>query len=73
MSIDWSVFDKYSEDTVTCRCETVYRSHAKFVLTPEPHIETRKPCPGCGRTDNSRRVSSDPEVVTLRGDDIEKS
>lgn len=63
--IDWSHFDKYPENTLTCDCGTEFRSHSKFVTEPEPHIESRKPCPNCKRHDHIRRASSDPETFSL--------
>ena len=66
-AIDWSRFDQYPEDTAYCACGTVWRTHGKFVYEPAPHVEARKPCPGCGKTDKVRRLSSDPELVTIVG------
>jgi hypothetical protein len=66
--IDWSVFDKWSEDTITCACETQFRSHAKSVFTDGRHsISSRKPCPACGATNGHRRASSDVETMTIGG------
>lgn len=65
-AIDWRAFDAHPESTCFCRCEAVYRSHAKIVMEPSPHVVARKACPACGRTDNLRRVSSDREVMTIR-------
>ncbi len=62
--IDWSAFDEYSENTCTCTCGAVFRSHSKFVGSL-PGIITQKPCPACGSHDSIRRVSSDVEVMTL--------
>lgn len=64
--IDWSEFDRFSEDTMHCRCGVVFRSHGKTVLTPHPHHVTRKPCPGCWKNNDIRRVVSDPEEFTIR-------
>ena len=66
IKIDWSAFD-WPESTVTCKCEMVYRSHSKMVATPSGlTVVTRKPCPGCGQSEgNARRVSSNPEVMTI--------
>lgn len=62
--IDWSVFDQDPEATCTCRCGTVYRSHAKLVHD-QGHFQhmARKSCPGCGRNDDLRGVSSDWETM----------
>lgn len=70
--IDWSPFDKWSENTCECRCGTVFRSHSKTVMTGATapgHLElrSRKPCPACGRDNLLVRVSSDPEVFTIGG------
>lgn len=66
--IDWRPFDGDPEPACTCRCVferlkdgdeiPTFRSHVKIV---GGSIITRKPCPDCGRTDNVRSVSSDPE------------
>lgn len=61
---DWSRIEKYPESTVTCRCGEVYRSHAMFDKDLGTCV-SRKPCPKCGRNDDSWRVSSDPETMTL--------
>lgn len=71
-AIDWSKFDEDPEMTITCGCGAVFRSHAKFVNVPEPHVETRKPCPACGKTDRVRAARGDPESFTLRKDDVGK-
>ena len=64
--IDWSAHDKYSENTIECRCGAIYRSHSKAVLGPPIRIVTRKPCPSCGESDgNARRASSDPEEYVI--------
>lgn len=61
--IDWS---KLSECTVYCRCDTVFR--AKHKINYETHRgEIDRPCPGCGKTDDIRRASHDPERLTIRG------
>lgn len=65
MSIDWSAFDKFPQDTCYCRCGTAFRSHGKFVMAPSPGIVSREPCPSCGKTDDIAKVSSDPELYTL--------
>jgi len=65
MTIDWSGFDAFSENTVTCVNDHTYRSHSKMVLGPENlEIVARKPCPTCG-TLALRRTLSDPESFTL--------
>ncbi len=70
--IDWTVFDQWSESTCECHCGTVFRSHSKTVATgatAPAHLEirSRKPCPGCGQSNALRRVSSDPETITIGG------
>ncbi len=64
----WQKQDEFPESTCYCRCGAVYRSHSKVVNTPSGFvIVSRKPCPECGRDEgNLRRVSSDPEIMTLR-------
>jgi hypothetical protein len=63
--IDWSAFDQYPENTCTCECGAVFRSHSRFVMTSRSLV-SRKPCPACGHGDHIRRASSDVEVMTLR-------
>ena len=63
--IDWTVFDQYPENTLTCACGHVFRSHSKYVRDPEPHIHSRKSCPGCGFQDRIVRASSDPEEFVI--------
>jgi hypothetical protein len=68
-TIDWKRFDRLSESTVTCRCDAVFRSHAKFVMVSMgpgagPGLYTRKPCPACG-SHLARRASSDVESMTI--------
>lgn len=66
--VDWTNHDRYAENTCHCRCGAVFRSHSKFVMDP-PHIEARKPCPACGRTDDLRKAESDPEPMFVRRGD----
>jgi hypothetical protein len=63
--IDWSAFDRYPENEVTCRCGAEFSSHTKFVNEPAPHIEARKPCPKCGRTDDISSSRGAPETWTI--------
>lgn len=63
---DWSSFDKHAEDTCSCRCGAYFRSHGRFFLEPKPHIESRKPCPSCGKVDDLKGVHSDPETMEIR-------
>jgi hypothetical protein len=66
VQIDWSRLDAYPEDTVTCRCGGVYRSHVKVVADRSGlHTFSRKPCPNCGSRLRVQSASSDPEVMTL--------
>jgi len=64
--VDWSQFDQAPESTCYCRCEATYRSHTKLIRDQDQlkHI-TRSPCPGCGRNDNLRRISGDPEHMEI--------
>jgi len=60
-TLDWTVFDKYSESTCRCACEKVYRSHTKVVFEDgKPRCRSRKPCPQCG-SDNPMSVYGDRE------------
>lgn len=63
MNIDWSEFTG-AEDTCRCRCGKIFRSHAKFVMAAKGMI-TEKPCPHCGKNNDCRRVTSDPEVMEV--------
>ena len=65
--IDWSEFNKWPESEITCGCGAVYQSHCKFVNEPKRGTVSRRPCPGCGRTDDVRQASSPPERMTIRG------
>lgn len=66
--IDWSVFDKWPESECECRCEEFFQSHAKCAFLTEAFmLQSRKPCPGCGRSDNLRTVRSEPETMTISG------
>lgn len=67
--IDWTPFDKYTENTVDCHCGAAYRSHTKAVIdSGSVRIASRRPCPKCGKTDNVRRASSDIEEVVIGKD-----
>lgn len=61
---DWSGREKYSENTITCACGAVFRSHDRFDV--RIGIITKKPCPSCGATSGHRRSSSDPEYMTIK-------
>lgn len=69
MAIDWSICDRYSEDTAECNCGAVWRTHTKFALEPSPHIEARKACPACGFRDRVRASRSDWETETIKKED----
>ena len=62
VDIDWSGFN-WPEDECECCCGALFRSHTKWVTNRG--VVSRKPCPACGRDDNYRRVTSEPELVTL--------
>ncbi len=64
--VDWTVFDQYPESTCYCNCDAIFRSHAKIVMSIRRSV-SRKPCPDCGKNDNLRRVSSDPETYIIGG------
>jgi hypothetical protein len=67
-AIDWTIFDQYPENTVTCRCGVSYRSHTKMDVGDDRklHLHCRKPCPACGSTIDPRRASSDPETRVIK-------
>lgn len=64
--IDWTIYNKFLEDTVTCRCLMRFRTHTQFKGSRSGlchgAIVTRKPCPGCGRHD---RVMAVRAVIAL--------
>ncbi len=62
-SIDWSAHDALSQNTVTCDCWHVFRSHSKLLMDPIKLV-SREPCPACGGHD-LRGARSDPEHFTL--------
>jgi hypothetical protein len=62
--IDWSVFDQYPENTCTCLCKHVFRSHSKFIVSPQVGLVSRRSCPSCG-SHKLTKASSDPEKMTL--------
>jgi len=63
---DWSHFKGPVSQTVYCRCDAVFRSHAKMDMELRCTI-SKDPCPGCGLRTDARSVSGDPETQTLRG------
>lgn len=64
-TMDWSCFkDKPITQTCSCRCGAEYRTHAKINMDLRRSVPL-DPCPGCGRHDNIRRTSDDPELWTL--------
>lgn len=75
MNIDWSKFDKFSENSVECHCGAAYRSHTKAVAQGEQGmvIMSRKACPSCGRHDNVRAARSGPESFTISGIDYART
>jgi hypothetical protein len=72
MEIDWSDFKNDPESYVTCKCDTVFRSHVKLIKLEEGFRHcTQKPCPCCGKNDNARRSSDSPwEVIKLDSKDV---
>lgn len=68
-AIDWSVFDQHPENTCECGCGAFFRSHTKTVRNPENTgflIASRRPCPGCGKTEGHlRAVRGDPETFVI--------
>ena len=64
--VDFSAFEHESiSQTMYCRCNAIYRSHGKLVMESKPHYVTQKPCPGCGRNNDIRSVSNDPELFII--------
>jgi len=63
IEIDWSVHDRYPENTLTCACGEMFRSHSKAIVGVG--IVSRKPCPRCGETQSIRSARSDPERYEL--------
>lgn len=63
--IDWTVFDKYPENTCECMCGVQWMSHGKFVAAAGG-VVSRKPCPGCGRSDNIRAMYGTPETWSVK-------
>ncbi len=64
--VDWSVFDHDPKLTCYCRCGAIFRSHGKY-LAALGKMVTREPCPGCGKSDDLRQTSSDPERYIMQG------
>jgi len=69
MSIDWTIFDGQPEDTCTCKCGRIFRSHSKIDMQRFKLI-SRKPCPACGKADNLFKASSDPESFGIGAPDV---
>ncbi len=67
IKIDWSIFDGEPESTCYCKCNKIYRSHAKAHFHEgNPYIVTMKKCPLCGESiSNCYRIQSDPEAYTI--------
>lgn len=64
--IDWTPLLQYSESTITCGCNAVFRSHCKSVSENNTLVTyTRKPCPYCGSYTNVQRASSDQEYQRI--------
>lgn len=64
--IDWAAFDGQPEQTLTCRCGTTFRSHAKIIYGgPDQGIHPRRACPSCGQFRDIYRSSTDPETMTI--------
>lgn len=58
---DWAELE---ECTVYCRCDAVFRArHRLNYIRGVGEID--RDCPGCGRRDNIRRASYDPEHMTI--------
>ncbi len=66
MDIDWSEFDGIPEHSLGCCCGTSFRGHAKVIYEGEHRgVYSRVPCPACGRSDQIKRISSDPEYQVI--------
>lgn len=52
-------------DTCMCRCDTFYRSPSRLDMKLLK-LFSKLPGPGCGRTDNLRGISSDPEEMAIK-------
>lgn len=64
--INWSLSDKFPEDTVTCKCGAVFRSHVRAVTVDGKVVTiSRKPCPKCGKDNSFRSVKSDPHIMEI--------
>jgi len=63
--IDWTVFDSYPFDEVSCRCGAVFHTHTKCDMQTLKLI-SRIPCPACGQNNNIRGSRSVGESVTIR-------
>lgn len=71
LPVDWSRFTGPVSTTCYCRCGVAYRSHCKTVKHNEVWLlVTQRSCPGCGRVDDCRRASSDPETFTIRSENV---
>ena len=65
MYIDWTVFDGDPENTGTCECGRVFRSHFKgFWIEDNYRYLARRDCPDCGR--NNAIKSTGPSYDTMR-------
>lgn len=67
---DWANVLKYPPSEITCRCGALFHSHAMFD-GDTGRMVLREPCPGCGKADTFRKISSPPELIRLGPEDIE--
>ena len=62
--IDWSKIEH--KDMAHCRCGCSWRTKTKLVMD-DYRIYVEKLCPDCGKDDDVRGSSSDPECMTIGG------
>ncbi len=56
-------WEKHEDQTLYCFCDSVWRGKARIEIEGQNmRLVTEKPCPGCGKCDNLRKASSDPET-----------
>lgn len=70
--VDWTPFKQWSLSTNYCRCGAVYHAYYKVRrLENKGYVGvTDRPCPACGRYDNVRRSSTEPEAFSIGKTDV---
>lgn len=61
-TIDW---DKRHVNTCYCKCGAVFRSKSVTTYSDKLIMKSQVPCPSCGKDDNLRGISHDPEKFTI--------